>query len=228
MPLLLLLLLSLFVGGSAFLATPIGVLISIVLGISDYLADVPLAVLRVQQIPDTSFLLLLLACLLLLIARFRGREFCIGLTCIGAFSVYLASDTAEVLISKSGSTIAIYIDGELKVSGGRVDSFRARAWRQYWAKPENNVDGSIEFVRSGPNRRFQIGDNRYITHADTISAVREGCSAGDIVILPRRYDRYCKGSTATISFEQLKKEGPLGIKQPLTSKPVLIWANSPN
>jgi len=228
MPLLLLLLLSLFVGGSAYLAIPIGFLISVVLGISDYLADVPLAVLRVQQIPDTSFLLLLLACLLLLVARFNGREVCIGLTCIGAFGVYLASDTAEVLISKSGSTIATHIDGELRVSGGRADSFRARAWRQYWAKPENNMDGSIEFVRSGPNGRFQVGDNRYITHADTISAVREGCSAGDIVILPRRYNRYCKGSVVTITFEQLKKEGPLGIKQPLTSKPVLIWANPPN
>lgn len=128
---------------------------------------------------------------------------------------------ADILISETGKLIASRNGGQLQAYGLREGSFRDRVWRSYWGiSPYRRIEKLL--------RRCDVTACRYdteipITYAEALPAVRAACAAGDIVILPRRYKRYCKGAITTLTFEEVAEKGPAAIH--LANPGVIRWSS---
>mgnify|MGYP006981188314 CR=1 FL=1 len=136
--------------------------------------------------------------------------------------------SADVLISRTGSVVAERGEDGISVHGGRNTSFRTRSWRRYWGWDPYQASAELKADGASSARRYSLEAGQYLFRIKNLSAVRPACSSGAIVILPRKYARYCKGAQLIIEQELLEKYGPAGIWDAKTDQPTLMWTNPPN
>lgn len=225
MPLLLFFIVCTSLGWTGLLAIPVEKIISLILIIAENFAAFPFAVVRLQQMPNLTFALLILACTAILAGQYKARLPFVFALIFGAGVAHIQHRNVDLLISRSGGAISMFSEGKIYSAGGRDYSFRAEAWRQYWGKDISLRDERLSLYKVGQNRRVELVPSTYLSKVTSINAARHACGAGDMVILPRRYARYCNGAKVVITTEELEEKGPLGIKQPLSTYPELIWSN---
>ncbi|MBL4837159.1 MAG: ComEC/Rec2 family competence protein [Kordiimonadaceae bacterium] len=217
MPLLLATLVFMPFGAAELLAAPLAYCLGFILDIAQTTAHFPFAIIQTAVMSDAGFIVAVLCFLLFLVMNdWRWA--------VGAFSVMILAfifgkaEPAEVLVSSKGTIIAQFPSGGeqpggevMHISGGRHTSYRARSWQLYW-----NVDmhlKSKKLIKKCDRMacRFHILGRGAITTIRALEAVKPACASGDIVILPRRYSRYCKGSQLILTLEDLENKGPLGL-----------------
>lgn len=217
------------------------VILEFILKIASFTASPSYSTLRVEPLADITLLLLIAAFLALLLFVSKKGAY-IAVLLISVAILMPGREMADVLISKTGGVIAVRQNTHILVAGGRKQSFRLRSWRRYWGHDPFGQSIRFKSVGKGAASRFEIAPSQFITRVRNLSAVRESCAAGGIVILPRKYARYCKGAALIIENEKLRQFGPAGIIiekadthgalhatgiPAVPDKPVLLWANPP-
>ena len=241
MPLLLVALVLAVFQAVSLLGPFLYLLLDSILQIATATASLTYSTLRVEPLADITLLLLVGAFLVLILFVSRRG---LGLAGMLVFAAILmpSREMADILISKTGGVIAVRQDNEILVAGGRKKSFRLRSWRRYWGYDPFGASLRLKSVGRGAAQRFEVAPGRYLTRVRYLSAVRQTCAFGGIVILPHKYARYCKGAALIIENEALEQFGPVGIIWPEVNKlglghaegamtaadnPVLRWSNPP-
>ena len=199
--------------------------LSAVLSVAEGVAALPYSTARVMPLGDGAFALLVCAFAVLVIYRSKAGVL-IATAAVFVSILIPAPDRASVLISTSGKIVAISDGQKMFVSGGRKNSFRHRAWRQYWALDPDETSQPLEKKCHKRNCRYRIIGERYLSYASSLGSVRELCAAGDYMIVPRRYRRYCRGAGLVVTIEELTVKGPLGLAIGDDGEAILLWSNS--
>ncbi|MBV1900179.1 MAG: competence protein ComEC family protein [Kordiimonadaceae bacterium] len=228
MPLLLVALLSLPLGGLTLFEPILTYCFSYILDVSQMTAHMSYAVLETAVMSDVAFSIATLCFLcFLIIIDWRWS--------VGAFSLMVVAlifgkiDPADVLISSSGTVIAHNMaegplgkmgkaekveeggGGIVKFSGGRAHSYRERSWQRYWNVNAQNRPEKLAKQCDRTACAIPLAGKGAIITIRALEAVKPACAAGNIVILPKRYSRYCKGSRLMLTKEDLENKGPLGL-----------------
>ncbi|PCI64463.1 MAG: hypothetical protein COB37_01205 [Kordiimonadales bacterium] len=195
-----------------------------VLSVAAGVADLPYSTARVTPLGDGAFAVLVFAFGVLVIFRSKAG---VSLAAVAVFiSVVMPPpEQASVLISSSGKVVAVSDGQNMFVSGGRKNSFRHRAWRQYWGLDPNGSSRLLEKKCRGQNCRYRLAGGQFLSYAGSLEAVRVLCAQGDFVILPRRYQRYCRGAVSFVTLETLAVKGPLGLAISGLGEPILLWSS---
>ena len=216
-------------------------ILEIILKIAGFTASPSFSTLRVEPMADITLMLLIAAFLALLLFVSKKGAYVAALLITVAI-LMPGREMADVLISKTGSVIAVRQNMDIWVSGGRKQSFRLRSWRRYWGHDPFGASLRFKGVGRGAASRFEVAPGYFITRVRYLSAVHESCAAGGIIILPRKYTRYCKGAALVIENEMLQQFGPAGLiikkannpdpEYPagiavVADQPVLRWSNPP-
>jgi len=227
MPLLLLTLVLAVFSGVSLVGWLLHPLLSFILDVAAFTASPDYSTLRIEPMPEGMLVLLTGAFMVLVLLNSKR-----GLMLAGAFiamSFAVPSTVpATILIAKTGGVIALHHQGEVFVSGGRKSSFKIRSWRGYWGEDPFKPSQRLKTEGNLAAKRFDLKEERYVTHVKNLSAVHGACAAGGVVVLPKKYARYCKGAALIIEKEFLKLYGPAGLKWTEADKPILKWANPPD
>jgi len=215
--------------------------------IAEFTASPDYSVFRIGPMSDLALFVLVTAFLVLLIIVTKKGPILASLL-IGVSLLVPGREAADILISKSGGVIAVHRDDQVVIAGGRKSSFRSRSWRRYWGYDPYGNSAALRGEGGTAARRYEVAPGQYITRVKYLSAVHQACAGGGIVILLRKYARYCKGAALIIEKEKLEEFGPAGIKWPgadtyesasvaelnaadlvnAAEKPVLLWSNPPD
>jgi len=206
-------------------AWPLQFCLDAILMVANLVGGLTFSTVRTLPLTEFSFFLLIFAFVLIII--FRSKF----VTTISATAVLLAfamptKVAPSVLISQSGKIVAVYDGNQMSISGGRKISFRSRAWRQYWGLDPYDASEKLEKKTSSSARRYTLPAHVYLTEVLGLSALRDACAGGDIVIIHRRYRRYCKNASLILTQEELAERGPVGIILSPTGKPHVLWSNT--
>lgn len=190
------------------------------LGMASWFSSFENSVLYSAPLASWAFMLSILLFVSILLCKRLRIAIGLGMALI-VVVVLGQTKPADILISETGKLVVSKSNGQLHAYGLRKGSFRDRVWRSYWGISPHQGVGKLL-------RRCDATACRYdtqipITYAEALSAVRTACAAGEVVILPRRYKRYCKGAGTTLSIEELAQKGPAAIH--LTKPGVILWSN---
>lgn len=224
MPLLLLLVPLAALGQASLLAWPLAPLLALVLDITHISANPEIAQIHLLPISDLSFALLVAAFLLLLFSM-SSKSLAVASILVVAAPIVSTNKVPAVLISKTGGSVGEYLNGEVYKYGGRDRSFRLLSWRRNWGHPP--FGETLNLLSSGKlnARRVALQRGNFISRVSSLQAVRMSCAAGDIVILPRKYARYCNGALLIVTRENLETMGPAALYWDEMEQPTIRWAN---
>jgi len=221
MPLLLLGLFTSSVDGFAFVGWPLYQALEWALAIAAGFSSYENAVLYTGPISDIGFVVAVVSFLGLLVIRVKPIAICLLITLV--FSLWAGREKQfDILISETGKGIAEKREGGIYSYGDRKKSFRHQAWSSYWGKSSSVDWHKLKRLCDDDACRYQT--LKAITYVKTLDGVRRACFTGDIIILPRRYKRYCKGAALILTQEELAQKGPVGLH--LAEEITLEWATN--
>lgn len=199
-------------GGLWVLASPIEYGLNYILGVAAEVAALPHAVLFTEPVSDLAFLVAVLAMLVLLIVREVVLN-TVAITCVLGCLLLGTNSSASVLVSNSGKIVSVFRSGVVFSVGGRGGSFRGKMWLQYWGEnPNEKAEILSRHCDAGGCGYDILGNESYsLTYIKALSSLKPACAAGNIVFVPQRYARYCRGSALLVTLEELERRGPLGI-----------------
>ncbi|WP_262691826.1 ComEC/Rec2 family competence protein [Kordiimonas aestuarii] len=186
-----------------------------VIMLANYFAHFPYAVHRAGAPSDLYLMLASLCfCALLVIRHLRAAT-----VLLMAYVLLLAMPfgrTADVLLDREGRVIARAdaASGRLQIIGGRRDSYRDENWRRYWGLDLEHEAGVLHRHCDASACRTGLGGGRYVTVLKSMSALRQACAAGDIVVGPRRWNMFCRGESVYIFAENFDYLGTVAIYYP--------------
>jgi len=224
MPLLLLALILASFSKAVFIVWLLQPLLSFIVKIAESMSALEFSVFRILPLSDMEMIFLLLAFLSMLLITSR-QIFVPVSVFICAYMLVPPQEVADVLISKSGNVIAERADDRILVHGGRSKSFRIRSWRRYWGDEPFETSGVIQTNGNRSARHYKLNVGVNLVKATSLMTVRQACAFGNMVIIPRRYTRYCKGASLVIENETLEKFGPAGLILGNNQSPKLLWSN---
>lgn len=227
MPLLMVALVLAVFSGVPLISWLLAPILSLILAVADVTANMEFAVVRSEPFTLEAIALLCAAQAMLLmvqsskhVAPLSGVLFLAGL-------LWPSYETADVLLSNTGSSVAEKRQGQLFVSGTRSHSFRLKSWKRYWAFDGLAATRRLEVVGNASARRTQLQSGHQITKVQTLSATRHACAYSSIVIIPDKYERYCRGPQLIIKKSELNSYGPAGLFWGQDNKIKLVWSNPP-
>ncbi|WP_417448958.1 ComEC/Rec2 family competence protein [Kordiimonas sp.] len=183
-----------------------------VIWLAQYFAHFPYAVYRAGAPSDLYLMLasILFCSLLLLRHKFLGPA---SMVVFIAITFMPFDHTADVLLDREGRVIARadQASGRLLVVGGRRDSYRDENWRRYWGLDLDHEAGLLHRHCDAAACRTALGGGRYVTVLKSMSALRQACSAGDIVVGSWRWRGFCKGAGVYIYAENFEYRGTVAI-----------------
>tara|TARA_R110002096_G_scaffold85280_3_gene196240 strand:- start:31 stop:2100 length:2070 start_codon:yes stop_codon:yes gene_type:complete len=212
MPLLFIGVLLIPVESFSIFGGPIEYGLNYILNVAFEVAALPHAVLYTSPISDIVLIFAVFGMLALLI--FRGAILNIALlTFVSVLLIFGTHKSANVLISNSGKIVSVFRNETVFSIGGRRGSFREKLWLQYWGKKPTERDKVLGRYCDVSSCGYDIlGDQSYkLTYIKALSALKAACAKGNIVIVPDRYERYCRGADLLITEKALERRGPLGI-----------------
>ena len=220
MPLLLVAVLFSPVGGVTVLSPALYPSFTYIRKVAGWFADSQHAVFETGAMADGAFVIAVMSFLaLLVLTRSLKTTLVFALLLVG--SVVLGQkDTVDLLISSSGNIVAeaksidqsTNTGRHLHVSGGRTGSFRERGWLRYWNIPQDSTKEKMKKICDATACSFWPIAGPVITRIKALAAVKQACAGGHIVILAKRYERYCKGAALVLTREMLEQRGPAGVR----------------
>ncbi len=210
MPILLIVLVLSGLGIIGLVAPVLELSLNVVLNIANFMGYVSWATMQTHQLYDWAMLLLVLA--LFGTILIKNLKALIPLFVIFIFvGVFGFKEPASLLVARNASVLAFYQSGKMYVpQKTRRESFRLSAWQRYWAVSDGNI---IEVAKNCDDSACMYKPRPGLTLllVQTLDAVRYGCLSADIIILPKKYMRYCKTDGLILTKEEIKRKGPLGI-----------------
>lgn len=199
-------------------------LLTLVLNIAEAGASPAYATLRITPMSDLSFALLLIAGGLMLL--FLNKKTMLASTALVLVAFNLPKPILpDILISRTGGVIAEYKNGMVFVSGGRANSFRVRSWQRYWGADPFADIGTIAKSGGYGASGIRMHNGGLLVRVTALSRVPQVCAEADIILLPRRYVRYCKGEGRIVTLENLDRQGPAGVIVTPEKPPRILWSN---
>lgn len=181
------------------------------------------AVLHVTR-PPPAFLVLA-ALLLMAFVLIKGRAKLPVLLLSAPLLLWASQGPAiNILIDNQGQVVAHRKEGNdiYFVSGGRRGGFRDEVWSRYWGISPHQKAAPLPKVCDGTGCDYRFAEDFQISRVTDLSALRTICAEADMVVIPHRWRRYCRGRALIITEEDLDRIGPLGIDS--TSR-MLYWAS---
>ena len=213
MPLVLVALVLIPFGLEGLVTPALGLLLEIIIDLAAWFSAQPYAIVQTPQ-PGKAFLVVSSVAFMLFLTL-RGRALVVAaLVALPLPWLLTASGPApDVLIDNGGNVVAQAgrHDGRLYIAGGRRGGFRDENWARYWG-----LDLMVP-PKELPRRcdrnacDYFLLDGRIIATVRSMRALRYSCSERDIVIIPRRWRRYCRGSALVLLSEDVEEKGPAGI-----------------
>ncbi len=150
--------------------------------------------------------------------------FLLTLYCILPFA--LTVPEPSVIISKSGHSIAYEeAPDEIVFYTVRQNGLAADSYKKQWGKPPKYKARRGRRVCDEYACLYQLTGRKTVINVRKFPALHEACVRATYVIIPRRWQRYCRGESLIIIKEMLETEGPLFIYEEENSRQ-LKWANS--
>jgi len=207
MPLALLSMVLMPLGLHTWPVAALGLGLDQVIALAHYFADFPYAVYRAGAPGELYLAFASVVFALLLGLRSRVVSPVLLAIYVGLLFVPFGR-TADVLLDRQGRVIARAdsASGRLLIIGGRRDSYRDENWRRYWGLGLEQEAGVLHRHCDASACRTALGGGRFVTVLKSMTALRQACNAGDIVVGPRRWLAYCDGDGVYLfeeSFEEL-------------------------
>lgn len=186
-----------------------------VIALAQYFAAFPYAVYRAGAPGDLYLALASFVFILLLAVRARLAS---GVL-LAAYLMFLFipfGRVADVLLDREGRVIARAdsASGRLQIIGGRRDSYRDENWRRYWGLGLDHEAGVLHRHCDASACRTALGGGRFVTVLKSMSALRQACDAGDVVVGPRRWMIYCDGPGVYLFTESFTSLGVAAVYYP--------------
>ncbi|SDD63791.1 ComEC/Rec2 family competence protein [Kordiimonas lacus] len=117
----------------------------------------------------------------------------------------------DLLIDSGGNIVAVFDQpaGRFDISGGRRGSFRDDAWARYWGISPDEVPGRLKRQCDSDGCLTRLPTGLVVARARSLGGMRRDCVQADIVIMPVRWRRYCRGDGVKLSEEGLARYGPV-------------------
>lgn len=117
----------------------------------------------------------------------------------------------DLLIDSGGNIVAVYDQDadRFAISGGRRGGFRDDAWARYWGLSPDEAPKKLDRQCDSDGCHTNIGDRLLVARARSLEGMRRDCAKADIVIMPVRWRRYCRGDAVKLSEEGLERYGPV-------------------
>jgi competence protein ComEC len=189
-----------------------GLGISFMSAVANWVAALPGSVIRVSAIPTASFALFVMGGSWLLLWRTRLRVW--GLAAIAAgFVLAPFGERPDLLVNRSGTLVAARgTDGHLSALAGRSDHFDLGRWleRDGDGRPPASVadappSGTI-FACDGNGCVARI-KGRELAVPRHASALRDDCPRANILVLRHDLPKGCTPSALVIDASALRREG---------------------
>jgi competence protein ComEC len=215
MPLALLSMVLMPFGLHAWPVAALGLGLDQVIALASYFAHFPFAVYRAGAPGELylAFASLVFALLLGLRAKFLSPV--LLAIYVGLMFVPFGR-TADVLLDRQGRVIARAdsASARLLIVGGRRDSYRDENWRRYWGLDLEHEAGVLHRHCDASACRTALGGERFVTVLKSMTALRQACNAGDIVVGPRRWLSFCEGDGVYLFEESFEELGTAAIYYP--------------
>lgn len=117
----------------------------------------------------------------------------------------------DLLIDSGGNIVAVFDQsaGRFDISGGRRGGFRDDAWARYWGLSPDDPPGRLMRRCDSEGCLTQVRTGLLLAKARTIDGMRRDCARADIVVMPVRWRRYCRGDAVKLTEEGLARYGPV-------------------
>jgi competence protein ComEC len=212
MPAALATLLTLPLGLEAVPLQIMGLGISFMTAIANWVAALPGSVIRVAAIPTASFALFVMGGAWLLLWRTRLRIWGLAAIAVG-FALAPFGARPDILVSRSGTLVAARgPDGRLSALASRYDHFDLGRWLEQDGdgRPPASVadaasSGSI-FTCDG-NGCIAHVKGRQLAVPRHPSALRDDCAGADILVLRHVLPKECASSALVVDAAALRREG---------------------
>ena len=193
----------------------LGIGLDQVIALAHYFAAFPYAVYRAGAPGELYLIVASLVFTALLLIRHRVASIIL----LFGYIVLLClpfGPVADVMVDNQGRVIARadQASGRLLIIGGRRDSYRDENWRRYWGLEQEPAAGVLHRHCDASACRTALGGERYVTVLKSMSALRQACNAGDIIVGPRRWHRYCAGSGVYLYEESFERFGVAAVYYP--------------
>jgi len=199
-------------------------LLDLVMDIATLTAAPAFSVLRINPMAELTLLVLTVAFLTMVLLSSRKGLVCAAFL-LGLTVLIPPGSAVKGMVSSSGSVIAVLQGQTVALAGGRQKSFRVRSWQRYWGLDPFQATSRLAYHGDRAARRYQLDEGLFLTRINSLSAVRASCASGDVIIIDRKYMRYCKGAALMLEKEMLAKQGPAGLQWQKAERPTVIWAN---
>ncbi|NVJ99026.1 MAG: ComEC family competence protein [Alphaproteobacteria bacterium] len=210
MPLLLLYTLLLPVGLESLVVPVLEPALQVLLWTAHFFGGENYAVFHVPQ--TTPIFLVVSAFGLISVLLTRGRMQ-VGIMALALLVAPLSFRPVHfgVLIDNGGRVVAQSGDETFAISGGRRGTFRDLAWARFWGNDLANEPEKLQKLCTMEACVVQLTSGETVAIVKMLDALRQHCATSNIVVLPRRWKGYCKGSALQISEEDIEYKGPAAI-----------------
>lgn len=212
MPLALISLILMPIGLDTLTLPALGEALDYVLSVAHWFGNLSFGVYHLPQQSSVFLLLTSFAFLIFLVVRGRARVGAVFLF-LGLALLFVEPSRTMLLLDNAGGVVAERWASEkgFSIAGGRRGGFRDANWARYWGVSPDAEVGKLD-------RRCDIDacltswdTGEYLAKVKSLSGLRQSCAHATIVIVPKRWHRYCRGSALVITEEELQKRGPAGI-----------------
>ncbi len=125
---------------------------------------------------------------------------------------FLYQEARQDLLIDSGGNIVAAFDqsaGRFDISGGRRGGFRDDAWARYWGLSPDDPPGRLTRHCDSDGCLTRVNAVLLLAKVRTMDGMRRDCARADIVVMPVRWRRYCRGAAVKLSEEGLARYGPV-------------------
>lgn len=208
MPLGLMALLVMPLGGEHFFLQGMGIGIEQLVWIAKVTAEQPYALLSVPSISNASLFFMVLGGLLICLLKTRMRWSGLGALCL-AMVLYQQTEHPDILISADGRLSAIHSpDQGVILSSMRRAAFVRDNWLDRWGKSKSPYTVLAETIPCDEyGCRYRAPDGLSVTLNTHPLALAEDCAKANVLITPVTHSPECEGPEAVIDKKALDLNG---------------------
>jgi len=196
-----------------------GAALDLIIYIAHWFADLEFAVGYIP-LPSAAFLIAAVGLFLAFIAlegRFQLLPLMLATLLLPGMGQAPGHD---ILIDNEGRVIATLDDTAAQafsIIGGRRGGFRDDNWARYWGQDPDEPPDTLARLCDPHGCITHLAGGYRIAYVADMVALRHSCADADLVIIPKRWRRYCRGRAMVLLREDIAQLGPVGIDRATNS-----------